>query len=104
MVVPKRRDPLIYAGVEINFCNNLPIEQVISNFILLEKNRCNKFRGCLTLEKNLWNVLLSSRQKAVNLQNTRSCISYFENQVFVGDAMLISQMGKLMQNISFVNH
>ena len=53
MVALKRRDPLIYAGVKINFCNNLPIEQVISNFILLEKNRCNKFRGCLTLEKNL---------------------------------------------------
>ena len=79
----------VYAGVEINVFNNLPIEQVISKFILPKKNRYNMFRGYLTLEKNLGHILLSSRQKAVNLQNTRSCVSYFENQVFVGNAMLI---------------
>ena len=46
--------------IEINFFNNLPAGQVISNVYLPEKlstcpkkNRHHKFWGCLFLEKNL---------------------------------------------------
>ena len=61
----------IISGVEINFFDNLPVGQVLSNVYLPEKiSTCPK-KGTLSFAVNL--------EKVPNLQNTRS----LENQVFV---------------------
>ena len=79
-------------GVEINFFNNLPFGQVISNAYLPEKiSTCPKKKRYRTtsFEVNFGKTFVkcTSWQNALNLQNKRSRVSDFENQVFACDVM-----------------
>ena len=77
--------------VEINFFNNSHVGQVISNVYFSEKiSTCREKKiGTISFEVKFGNkfVKCTSYQKALNLQNNRSRVSYFENQVFVHDVM-----------------
>ena len=82
---PTREDDT--AGVHINFFNNLPVGQVISNVYLSEEiSTCPKTIGTVSFEAVYFGkkCKMYFLAKTLNLYSTHS-ISYFEDQVFARD-------------------